>query len=177
MAKRSNFDRIERDFYPTPEAAFMPLVPHLPKTKFYFTEPCAGNGALAAWIMKHTSGIFMSMSDIYPQGSDLIQQKDMFRVTILPTKVEHYVITNPPWTRSILHPAIDHFALQSPTWFLFDADWCHTKQSQPYMDWLVKIVSVGRVKWIPDSKMTGKDNCCWYLFDARNKKTTQFYGR
>ena len=72
---------------------------------------------------------------------------------------------------------IDHFALQCPTWLLFDADWPHTKQSQPYMDWLVKIVSVGRLKWIPDSKMTGKDNCCWYLFDATNKEVTQFYGR
>ena len=45
------------------------------------------------------------------------------------------------------------------------------------MDWLVKIVSVGRVKWIPDSKMTGKDNCCWYLFDSTNKAVTEFYGR
>ena len=25
MGKRSNFDRIERDFYPTPEEAFLPL--------------------------------------------------------------------------------------------------------------------------------------------------------
>ena len=176
MGKRSNFERVERDFYPTPEPGFLPLVPHLPKRKFYFTEPCAGNGALAVWITKHTKGVAMSLSDIEPRQS-AIREKDMFRVTIPPTAKEHFVITNPPWTRSILHPMIDHFALQSPTWLLFDADWCHTKQSQPYMDWLVKIVSVGRLKWIPDSKMTGKDNCCWYLFDAKNKETTKFYGR
>jgi hypothetical protein len=52
-----------------------------------------------------------------------------------------------------------------PTWLLFDADWMHTRQSAPFMPHLRKIVSVGRVKWIPDSPFTGKDNCCWYLFD------------
>ena len=31
MGKRSNFERIERDFYPTPEEALIPLLPHLPK--------------------------------------------------------------------------------------------------------------------------------------------------
>ena len=29
MGKRSNFDRIPRDFYPTPAAAVAPLIPHL----------------------------------------------------------------------------------------------------------------------------------------------------
>ena len=56
MGKRSSFDRIERDFYPTPEEAFLPLVEHLPKTKFYYLEPCAGDGALVEWINKHTKG-------------------------------------------------------------------------------------------------------------------------
>ena len=29
MGKRSNFERIPRDFYPTPYAAVPPLIPHL----------------------------------------------------------------------------------------------------------------------------------------------------
>jgi hypothetical protein len=29
MGKRSNFERREADFYPTPRAAVVPLVPHL----------------------------------------------------------------------------------------------------------------------------------------------------
>ena len=67
--------------------------------------------------------------------------------------------------------------LHIPTWLLFDADWAHTKQSAPYMTSCVKIVSIGRVKWIEDSKMTGKDNCAWYLFDANHNSPTEFYGR
>ena len=45
MGKRSNFERIERDFYPTPFEAVEPLIPHLPD-KFTFAEPCAGDGSL-----------------------------------------------------------------------------------------------------------------------------------
>jgi hypothetical protein len=87
-----------------------------------------------------------------------------------------YIITNPPWDRSILHPMIQHFARQRPTWLLFDADWMHTKQSAPFMPLLRAVVSVGRVKWIPDSKMTGKDNCAWYHF-APGDSPTVFHGR
>jgi hypothetical protein len=38
-------------------------------------------------------------------------------------------------------------------------------------------VAIGRVKWIEDSKFTGKDNACWYLFDKNEMSGTQFYGR
>ena len=30
MGKRSDYERKERDFYPTPMEAFLPLLPHLP---------------------------------------------------------------------------------------------------------------------------------------------------
>lgn len=86
------------------------------------------------------------------------------------------IITNPPWDRKILHPMIEHFIKFKPTWLLFDADWMHTKQSSELMKRCSKVVSVGRVKWIEDSKMTGKDNVCWYLFSNEATGTT-FYGR
>jgi hypothetical protein len=87
-----------------------------------------------------------------------------------------HIITNPPWDRKILHPMITLFSALRPTWLLFDADWMHTKQSTEFQPYLRKIVSVGRVKWIPDSKMTGKDNCAWYLFDQANPGPTEFFG-
>jgi hypothetical protein len=87
-----------------------------------------------------------------------------------------FIITNPPWNRKILHPMIDFFTSKRvKTWLLFDADWMHTKQSIPYMSMCEKIVSVGRIKWF--GNMTGKDNCAWYLFDKKNDKPTEFYGR
>ena len=59
------------------------------------------------------------------------------------------------------------FPKKIATWLLFDADWIHTKQSIQFQHMLRSVVSVGRVKWIPDSKSVGKDNCCWYYFDDR----------
>ena len=41
MGKRSNFERIEKDFYPTPYKAILPLLPHLSKDVWFY-EPCCG---------------------------------------------------------------------------------------------------------------------------------------
>jgi hypothetical protein len=45
MGKRSKFERREADFYPTPQAAVVPLIPYLRGIRT-FAEPCAGDGAL-----------------------------------------------------------------------------------------------------------------------------------
>tara|TARA_Y100000389_G_scaffold88531_2_gene84953 strand:+ start:3451 stop:3981 length:531 start_codon:yes stop_codon:yes gene_type:complete len=174
MGKRSDFERVERDFYPTPIEAVLPLVFHLP---YYglFAEPCAGDGRLVRHIEQLTDLKGYWMTDIEPLcpsvgvGNALTDQ-------IVGCDI---CITNPPWNRKILHPMIENLATQMPTWLLFDADWMHTKQSAQYQKWLEKVVSVGRVKWIEDSKSVGKDNCCWYLFNAKKSVGTpvRFFGR
>ena len=174
MGKRSNFERVPRDFYPTPRAAVLPLIPHLPK-EFSYWEPCAGDGALIDHLADLAGVIYCAASDIEPRCS--IPQSDALRPQPSSRTSVDLIITNPPWDRKILHPMIEHFCAMSPTWLLFDADWMHTKQSSPYMKWCRKVVSVGRVKWLPDSKMTGKDNCAWYLFDQSAEGDTVFIGR
>lgn len=175
MGKRSSFARVERDFYPTPREAVLPLLPHL-EYGTTFVEPCAGDGAL----VKHLEAAGMSCHwayDIEPRA-DWISQQDaleMDRDQCCGTSAD-CIITNPPWDRKLLHSMIDAFSYGQPAWLLFDADWMHTKQSAPFMPLLAAVVSVGRVKWIPDSKMTGKDNCAWHLF-KRDAGTTQFFGR
>lgn len=174
MGKRSNFERVERDFYPTPEAAVVPLMPHLPKS-FSYWEPCAGDYSLC----NHIDYLTDSMA-VLTEAVDIESRRNGMRVAdALASEVppnSDFIITNPPWNRKILHPMIEHFSAMKPTWLLFDADWMHTKQSSQYMNLCAKVVSVGRVKWIPDSKMTGKDNCAWYLF-MENAGQTEFYGR
>lgn len=172
MGKRSSFERIERDYYPTPREAVLPLVPHLPPS-FSFTEPCAGDGALIDHIEAVTRGSCYWAFDIHPMAED-VEHGDALAMDICGTE---FIITNPPWDRKILHPLIERLSDLAPTWLLFDADWMHTRQSAPFMPRLRKIVSVGRVKWIPDSKMTGKDNCAWYLFDKPSDEPTVFVGR
>lgn len=174
MGKRSdgNFRRMKNDFYPTPKEAVLPLLPHLPK-KFTYAEPCAGDGRLVDHLSELTEGEVLLKSDLEPLRSDI---KEIDALSIDSLGVD-YVITNPPWSRVILHPMIDKFSTISPTWLLFDADWMHTKQSIEYMNYCVKIVSIGRVKWIEDSLYNGKDNSAWYLFDKNFTGNTTFYGR
>jgi hypothetical protein len=171
MGKRSSFERIPRDFYPTPYEAVVPLLPHLPQQS-RFCEPCAGDGRLIDHLTS-AGHVCASAWDIEPRRDD-IAQKDALEWVI--GNIDCF-ITNPPWAREILHPLIDHLSIEHPTWLLFDADWMHTRQSAPFMPYLRKIVSVGRVKWIPDSPFTGKDNCCWYLFDQNSDAPAQFIGR
>lgn len=172
MGKRSDFDRIPRDFYPTPFAAVEPLRYHLPQW-FTYAEPCAGDGRLVEHLTT-IGGQCEHASDIEPQA-EWIEKMDVFNVTNIQSK---YIITNPPWDRKILHPLIEHLSNMTSTWLLFDSDWMHTKQSIPFLPRLRKVVSIGRVKWIEGSSSVGKDNCCWYLFENNDMvKPIEFWGR
>lgn len=173
MGKRSDFERIPRDFYPTPIEVVRPLLPHLGE-RVRFCEPCAGDGALVTALEVY--GHFCTYAfDIEPRrgyihlGDATIELSAGYGADCF--------ITNPPWDRKVLHPIIRNLSARLPTWLLFDADWMHTRQSAPFMPLLRKIVSVGRVKWIPDSPFTGKDNCAWHLFDAHSDAPAQFIGR
>lgn len=177
MGKRSEFERRPRDYYPTPIDAVEPLISHLPY-KFDYIEPCAGDGRLIDHIHTLTggSGVCHGAIDIEPQRADIVRANALQLQTEL-YDPETFIITNPPWERQILHAMIDNFMAICKSWLLFDADWMHTKQSAILMTYCSKVVSIGRVKWIEGSKSVGKDNCCWYLFDAEHKGATEFYGR
>lgn len=174
MGKRSDFERRERDFYPTPYEAVVPLLPHLGDLHF-FDEPCAGDGALVRHLHQHSDLICHTAIDIAPQFNGA-GKGDVF--DIRGTKANCF-ITNPPW------PAIGqkgdptvsiakHLSSLAPTWLILSADFAHNK----YFAQLncVKIVSVGRVSWMGNGD-GGKDNCAWYLFDEKNQEQTRFYGR
>lgn len=173
MSKRApQFERRERDFYPTPREAVLPLLPFLTSYDT-FCEPCAGDGALVRHIEDEAFLKCVLASDIEPQGAGIVQ----LDARGLANVSADCFITNPPWERKTLHPIIMNLSEQRPTWLLFDADWMHTKQAAPFLPRLQTVVSVGRVKWIPDSKFTGKDNCCWYLFDRYEHGRAEFIGR
>ena len=183
MSKRSDFLKIDKDKYYTPIAAVHPLIPHLPTTPFVYAEPCAGDGRLVRHIHELTEGkgVCNMAVDIEPDSMN-INFGDA-REIIVPLNVD-LIITNPPWTRTkasgyLMHAIIENLARQAPTWLLFDADWAHTIQAKPMLEYCDKIVAIGRVRWIEDSKMSGKDNCAWYLFDntTTGKRPTIFWGR
>ena len=175
MGKRSSFERVEKDYYPTPPKALEPLVWHLPEV-FTFAEPCAGDGRLIHHIQQARPRAECVLAlDIEPRADNILHGDALtFPGQFLKAT---YIITNPPWSRDVLHQMIWKFSLIAPTWLLFDADWAYTKQAKPFLAYLSKIQVVGRVKWIEGSKMSGKDNVAWYLFDQRAPMgETMFYG-
>ncbi len=171
MGRRSNFDRAERDFYPTPPKAVTPLVPHIADITRY-EEPCAGNGALIS-VLKGYGKVCSRASDIEPQIPTIKTGDATHQLSCM----GEAFITNPPWSRDILHKIIERLSSIAPTYLLFDAAWAHTQQSAPYMHLCKKIISVGRIKWIENSPYVGKEDCAWYQFDKNYTGNTIFVGQ
>lgn len=174
MGKRSNFERRDRDRYFTPIKPVLPLRGHLPEC-FTFCDPCAGDGRLILHLRDIFGAVCTAAYDIEP-AAGWIAKKDAKSLRKNHLRMAQYIVTNPPWTREILHELIGIFSSLAPTWLLFDADWSHTRQAAPFKPMLARVVAVGRVEWIEGSDNTGKDNAAWHLFDARNDGVTQFFG-
>jgi len=172
MGKRSDFKRRKNDTYDTPYSAFLPLVPHLVPGRS-FIDPCAGKNLLIEHLEKHNMTC-LAAYDIEPRG-DYIFKLDALELKKINLIGADYIITNPAWTRQLLHPMIDTFRKLATTWLLFDSDWKETKQSAPYMPYCSKVVSVGRVSWM-NNGISGKDNCSWYQFIDHETETI-FKGR
>lgn len=168
MGKRSDKPRRYMDDYPTPRTALPALWPFIQGIRS-FAEPCAGDGQLASFLQ------YFGMRCTY--AGDIRDGQDALGLDRMAMGCPEAIISNPPWTRKLLHPLIAHFQGIAPTWLLLDADWAHTVQAAPYLDHCSHIVSIGRVKWIDGSPHTGKDNAAWYRFDQRHADGPRFFGR
>lgn len=169
MGKRSDFQRRPMDAYQTIDPrAVSTLVPFLDGVRFY-AEPCRGEGRLEK-ALNDAGLICLWSSDI----TDTDPSFNALHLTKGHLESIDAIITNPPWSRPILHQMILHFQRIAPTWLLFDADWAHTKQAAPFLPQCTHIVSVGRLRWIEGTSQTGKDNCAWYRFDANVSGRPQF---
>ena len=144
----------------------VPLIPHLRGIRT-FAEPCAGDGAL----VRHLEAI--SLRCVY--SGDIRSGQDALAINSY-GKAD-VIITNPPYTRDLMHRLIAHFQRIAPTWLLLESDWAQTKQASPFMAACTDIVAIGRVKWIEGSKHTGKDNFGWLRFDVRHTAGPVFHCR
>jgi hypothetical protein len=168
MGKRSKFERREADFYPTPRAAVVPLIPYLRGSGIRtFAEPCVGDGALVRHLEEFGLGC------VY--AGDIRTGQDALALSYY--GAADAIITNPPYTRDLMHRLIEHFQRIAPTWLLLDSDWASTRQAAPFMASCSDIVAIGRVKWIEGSKHTCKENHAWFRFDIRHKSGPIFHGR
>src|SRR4051812_21389076 len=142
MGKRSNFERRERDFYPTPRKAVLPLVPYLRRDRIRtFAEPCVGDGDLARALESH--GFVCRYAGDIATGQDALASDGYGEIDA--------IITNPPF--SLLVPMIQHFQEIAPTWLFGDLDWTANKYFAEFLrSTCSDIVPIGRLQLIPNSK-------------------------
>jgi hypothetical protein len=165
----------DRDFYATIDTdAVTPLLPYIRGCSY--AEPFYGNGDLEDLLMD--VAICSWRSDI---------RETVRSSAVMPAQKLHschtttcdMIISNPPFTKSVLLPCIDHLSKLLPTWLLLPADMLHNKYMTPYMKKCSMVLSVGRLCWFPSDEgkmIKGVDNYCWYKFVDYDTETV-FKGR
>lgn len=160
MGKRSSFEKIPKDFYATTDPkAIPPNFVECVRGKRY-AEPCYGEGDLEDLLMD--VAVCRWRSDIRDTGCC-----KLWDATCLSEhELEHcdMILTNPPFSRDVLLPLIDHFTSLKPTWLLLPAGYMHNRYFATYMRECSRVVSIGRLKWFKDSKYTSTDDFAWYHF-------------
>jgi hypothetical protein len=166
MGKRSAFERRPMDAYLTIDRrAVEALLPFISDLRT-FAEPCCGEMHLVRQL--ESAGLRCTYAGDIRTGEDALHISDF--------NEPDAIITNPPWTRPILHDMIRHFQSIAPTWLLFDADWKETKQAAPFLAQCSHVVAVGRLRWIEGTSQSGKDNVSWYRFWAGHDYGPRFFG-
>lgn len=170
MGKRSSFKRIDKDFYPTIDPrAVKELLPHLPDN-FTYAEPCVGEGHMVRWLSSY------GFKCTY-QG-DISTGQDAMNLTAYDIGDADIFISNLPWSRDIFEPMVEHLTNIKPLWTLLDAGWVYTARSAKLVEErLTDIVALPRLKWIENTTMSSKDDCCWLRFDKNKQGNINFYGR
>lgn len=184
MGKRSNFERVPKDFYQTIDPrAVAPLLPYLkPHTRF--AEPMCGEFALvrqlerAGHVCSWASDIERRDTEIVSSGVTVGYKSTVADALTLTTPLQQAdcIITNPVWSRPLLHQMIEHFRKQNMSWLLLDAAWAFTKQSSEYMKYCSMFIAVGRLFWIPGTRVSGKDDAAWLRMEM-SPCETRFIGR
>jgi len=165
MGKRSDFEKIPRDKYYTWDARAYTPMRAIFRQIGSFVEPCAGGGdMIRALEAIHPRCVYAC--DIEPTADfDRILKLSYDQIDPAIFKHADYIITNPPWTRSVMHPFIEWcIASGTPAWLLIDTNWASSRQARPLLSYCSDIVPTPRLKWIPDSKDSAKDDTAWYRF-------------
>lgn len=174
MSKRSSFEKIPKDFYATTDPkAIPPNFVECVRGKRY-AEPCYGEGDLEDLLMD--VAVCRWRSDIRDTGNCKLWDA----MCLSEHELGHcdVIITNPPFSRDLLLPMIDHFISLKPTWLLLPADMMHNRYFSGYMKSCSRVISVGRIKWFKDSKHTSTDNFAWFYWPQGGAPTgTIFFTR
>lgn len=169
MGKRSNKERRPNDHYPTPlqgvSRAIDRLGIDLAEHPIY-AEPCAGSGDLIRHLKELGFDNEAYAVEIDPKDFGVIKGDASDPEVVAKMRAcTDLIITNPPWSWNMLKPLLDVW-LQNNfiVWLLLPSDFSENVRSSLFMAHCTDRVPIGRLRWEPGSKYTGKDNCSWYRF-------------
>ena len=105
-----------------------------------FCESCAGNYDL----VRHLESFGLRCVS----SGDITRGQDALRVE----RFDAPVITNPPFSRNLLLPLLEHFVATAPsTWLLLPADFAHVAYARPYLSRCTAIVTARWARWFGGS--------------------------
>ena len=181
MGKRSDKPKRPKDKYYTWDARAYDQVSRIFEQIGTFVEPCAGGGDMIYHLERlglrclHAGDIEPTKPD-NPRAAAVSVPIDAMAYWELPPDSAladaDCIITNPPWTRSALHPFID-WCVQSgkPAWLLIDSNWAMTRQARMMLRYCSHIVPNPRLKWIVDTTDSAMDDTAWFRFQAEPCET------
>ena len=139
MGKRSDFTRMKNDSYDTPTECVSHLVRMMalieghkyPGEPRRFVEPCAGRGALVDELESRYGWVCTDKFDIEPRAPG-VKKADFTKVTLKRlAPASALVVTNPPWTRLLLHALVDRLIeAEAEAYLLVDGNWLFTMQAR-----------------------------------------------
>ncbi len=172
-----------RDIWDTPPEAMPSLLRHLPR-KIGFYEPCAGAGVLAEALEAQGHKCF-SKSDIFPRKSNIALHDAIETIKEIKWPTDdiydsEFIITNPPFSRESMcfcRELIEASASKRQSWFLLPLAFGANVQNAELMRRLcLEIVTIGRLKWIPNTKHKESRDMAWFLFSNFSPKLpTRFF--
>jgi hypothetical protein len=171
----SGYQRVARDFYPTPGWVIEALAEHVSLAGKRVLEPACGDGRMAEALKG--AGAKVYATDIEDRGYRHLDRAQDFLLGERPSWPFNGIVTNPPFGKGgrlaekfiarglELMPARGFMALLLS--IDFDSGITRSRFFASCPLFAGKIVLLGRIKWfeIPGKAESPKENSAWYLWE------------
>jgi hypothetical protein len=180
MLGSSGYERLERDWYPTPPDTSATILPYLSEIgagkPFKLWEPAAGDGAMLDVLAQ--AGHTVTGTDIHPMR-DNISEEDFLWSLVPPTPCDG-IITNPPYgdlaqdfaekiVSFIDRGEVKFGAILVRNEYDSASGKKHLFSDCPHF--AAKIILTFRPRWIAGSKGSPRHNYCWLVWRRDWQKT------
>lgn len=121
------------------------------------------NGALIRGLTEH--GHICELAIDLDPGDPQIVRRDALSLTSADIVGIDMIIGNLPWSWSSFEPLLKHLlTLGLLIWVLRDTPWLFNLRSSALVDRCALVQPTRRLRWIPNTENTAKDDSAWHFF-------------